>query len=116
MEKCDERLIALEADNRIIREEKRRVEEECGKLREVNDTLQDRMRELSETHSPSSGDFLGREIELLVQRIETLSSDLTSERSRNNDLELSLQVTANRQRADASTQTVEKGCSNDTIP
>lgn len=107
MEKCDERLIALEADNRIFREEKRRVEEECGKLREENDTLRDRLRELSETQSPTSGDFLAREVELLVQKVETLSSQLSDEKSRNSDLEQSLPI--NRDRKEISTQTHQKG-------
>merc|ERR1712243_349574 len=47
MEQYDERLIALEADIRIMREEKRRVEEECQKLREENDNLSGRLHEVS---------------------------------------------------------------------
>lgn len=49
MEQYDERLIALEADIRIMREEKRRVEEECQKLREENDNLSGRLDEVSNT-------------------------------------------------------------------
>ena len=107
MEKCDERLIALEADNRIIREEKRRVEEECGKLREENFQLCERLREMSETHSPSQGEFLAREIELLAQRVESLSSDLTLERSKNAELEMSIEW--RRDKSTIATQTAEKG-------
>lgn len=113
MEKCDERLIALEADNRIIREEKRRVEEECGKLREDNDNLQDRLREIAENHSPTSGDFLAREVELLVQKVESLSSQLSDERSRNFDLSQSLSI--NKERKEISTQTTQKGVNLDAV-
>ena len=52
MEQYDERLIALEADIRIMREEKRRVEEECQKLREENDNLSGRLDEVSNTQVP----------------------------------------------------------------
>ena len=47
MEQYDERLIALEADIRIMREEKRRVEEECQKLREEKENLSGRLDEVS---------------------------------------------------------------------
>ena len=108
MEQYDERLIALEADIRIMREEKRRVEEECQKLREEKENLSGRLDEVSNTHSPTTGEFLIKEIEILAKRVETLSSELSLERSRNTELEKSIN-NMDSNKVEISCQTYQKG-------
>ena len=45
MEKSDERMIALEAQVRIVNLEKKRIEEECQKLRDENLVFRERLAE-----------------------------------------------------------------------
>ena len=77
MEKADERIISLEAEIRIIREEKKRAEEECQKLRDENYIFRDRLAEIANTHpSPTTSAYLTNEIEALANRVEELTSEL----------------------------------------
>ena len=47
LEKSDERIIALEAQVKIVNIEKKRVEEECQKLRDENGLFRDRLQEVA---------------------------------------------------------------------
>ena len=77
LEKADERIISLEAEIRIIREEKKRAEEECQKLRDENYIFRDRLAEIANTHpSPTTSAYLTNEIEALANRVEELTSEL----------------------------------------
>ena len=77
MEKADERIISLEAEIRIIREEKKRAEEECQKLRDENYIFRDRLAEIANSHpSPTTSAYLTNEIEALANRVEELTSEL----------------------------------------
>ena len=108
MEKADERIISLEAEIRIIREEKKRAEEECQKLRDENYIFRDRLAEIANTHpSPTTSAYLTNEIEALANRTSELGmfskefcyfynilnnfeNPSVSERNRNSFLEKSL--------------------------
>lgn len=106
--------IEFEAKIRIITEEKYRTEEECSKLRDENEVYRNRVKELSEfhtQHSPSTGEALIREVELLASRVETLKGELTAEKSKNAELELSISYLASEKTTTA-TQTIEKGLKN----
>ena len=77
LEKADERIISLEAEIRIIREEKKRAEEECQKLRDENYIFRDRLAEIANSHpSPTTSAYLTNEIEALANRVEELTSEL----------------------------------------
>jgi len=91
LEKADERIISLEAEIRIIREEKKRAEEECQKLRDENYIFRDRLAEIANSHpSPTTSAYLTNEIEALANRVEELTSELVTERNKNSFLEKSL--------------------------
>ena len=99
--------IDFEAKIRIISEEQRRTEEECCRLRDENDVYRLRVAELSEFHSqysPSTGEALIREVDLLASRVETLKCELSTEKSKNAELELSLSLLST-DRCNISTQT-----------
>jgi len=103
--------IEFEAKIRIISEEQRRTEEECCRLRDENDVYRLRVAELSEFHSqysPSTGEALFREVDLLASRVETLKCELMTEKSKNAERELSLSLLS-IDRCNISTQTNEKG-------
>ena len=103
--------IEFEAKIRIISEEQRRTEEECCRLRDENDVYRLRVAELSEFHSqysPSTGEALFREVDLLASRVETLKYELMTEKSKNAERELSLSLLS-IDRCNISTQTNEKG-------
>lgn len=103
--------IEFEAKIRIISEEQRRTEEECCRLRDENDVYRLRVAELSEFHSqysPSTGEALIREVDLLASRVETLKCELTTEKTKNAELELSLSLLSIDQ-CNISTQTNQKG-------
>ena len=103
--------IDFEAKIRIISEEQRRTEEECCRLRDENDVYRLRVAELSEFHSqysPSTGEALIREVDLLASRVETLKCELSTEKSKNAELELSLSLLST-DRCNISTQTNQKG-------
>ncbi|CAG5098261.1 Oidioi.mRNA.OKI2018_I69.XSR.g15508.t3.cds [Oikopleura dioica] len=105
------RVAILDLGIRIISEEKCRTEEECCRLRDENDVYRNRVKELSEfhtQHSPSTGEALIREVELLAGRVETLKGELTTEKSKNAELELSISYLAS-EKTTIATQTIEKG-------
>ena len=107
LEKSDERIIALEAQVKIVNIEKKRVEEECQKLRDENGLFRDRLQEVAKLqNSPSASQYMTQEIEALASQVEELTSELIQERNRNNSLEKSLQGPP---KVDFTTQTDEKG-------
>ena len=57
LEKSDERIIALEAQVKIVNIEKKRVEEECQKLRDENGLFRDRLQEVAKVRVDKERQF-----------------------------------------------------------
>jgi len=107
LEKSDERMIALEAQVRIVNLEKKRIEEECQRLRDENGVFRERLHEAARVqNSPSASQYMSQEIEVLASQVEELTEELINERQRNTTLERSLQGPST---VDGITQTDEKG-------
>ena len=100
-------MIALEAQVRIVNLEKKRIEEECQKLRDENGVYRERLTEAANLESsPSASQYMSQEIEALASQVEELTSELMNERNKNTTLEKSLQGPP---MCDVMTQTEEKG-------
>ena len=92
---------------RIVNLEKKRIEEECQRLRDENGVYRERLQEAARVqNSPSASQYMSQEIEALASQVEELTEELINERQRNTTLERSLQ---GPKTADGMTQTDFKG-------
>ena len=92
---------------RIVNLEKKRIEEECQRLRDENGVFRERLHEAARVqNSPSASQYMSQEIEVLASQVEELTEELINERQRNTTLERSLQGPST---VDGITQTDEKG-------